>query len=120
MSTITPMPQPSDSRSIIASEIRSLMGRYSRTQGDLADLLEVSQTQVSRRLRGIIPFDSDELMAVANYFGVSVGYLFGESTNPRLGGPDGGIGADDETRTRNILLGRQSVTYLSGVSSIAA
>jgi|GEM_PF-2117624 len=87
MSTVTALPQHDDTRSVIAAEIRSLMGRHAKTQGDLAVALGISQSQMSKRLRGVIPLDSDELTSIATYFGVSVGSLFGESTTRLPEGP---------------------------------
>ena len=85
------------------------MGRYQVTQAQLADVLGMTASQFSKRLRGIIPLDINEIAAIAGFFNVSIGQLFGEASSPRPVGPDGGVGADDETRTRNILLGRQMV-----------
>lgn len=91
MSTVTHLPAPGTPREIVATEIRALLGRHQRTQTDLAGLLNISQSQMSKRLRGVIPFDIDELASVAHYFGVSVGSLFGETTvNPGPNGPQGG------------------------------
>lgn len=56
---------------------------------DLALILGVSQSRMSKRRRGITPFDIDEASKTADYFGVSITTLFGELTSPK-GGPDRG------------------------------
>lgn len=63
------------------------MGRYNVTQMQLTQVLGVSQTAVSKRLRGLTPFDVDEIAALADYFRVSPSVLFGESQPPEDGGP---------------------------------
>lgn len=94
MSTIQAFPAPGGPRNVVGTQIRMLLARDQQTQTNLALALGVTQSQLSKRLRGTIPFDLDELVVVADYFNVSVGYLFGESTNRRPdGGPDGGMDA---------------------------
>ena len=61
-----------------ADNIRAEMARQRRTQQDVALLLGVSQTAVSRRLTGSIPFDVSELLTVARWLGVSAASLLGE------------------------------------------
>ena len=96
-----------DGRLRFAGEVKALMGRHDVTQLRLAEYLGIGQPELSKRLKGRTPFKIDEILAIADGFGVSVGTLFGETTIPRPGGPDGGAGADDEIRTRNLLLGTQ-------------
>jgi transcriptional regulator with XRE-family HTH domain len=71
----------------VAAEVRALMGRYNVTQMDLTRVLGVSQTGISKRLRGITPFDADEIGVLAHHFGVSPSVLFGEATPPDDGPP---------------------------------
>ena len=114
MSTVTALPQLGDTRSVIAAEIRSLMGRHAKNQGDLALALSISQSQMSKRLRGIIPLDSDELVSIAAYFGVSVGSLFGELTTRLPEGPhDGGTSLPSEAH-------RVTQEYARPLFSVAA
>lgn len=61
-----------------ASAIRAEMARSNTTQHDVARRLGISQAAVSRRLRGEIPFDADELIALADMLGVTIASLFGE------------------------------------------
>ena len=92
MSTIQTFPQPDDASAVVATNIRMLLARDQKPQAQLAVVLGITQSQLSKRLRGVILFDLEELVKVADYFRVSVGNLFGESTNRHPdGGPDGGI-----------------------------
>jgi transcriptional regulator with XRE-family HTH domain len=90
MTTVTSLRQGDETRSVVAAEIRALMGRHNVKQIDIAALLHISQPGVSQRLRGAAPFDIDEVATLAAYFGVSVGSLFGEDTVRRPDGPQGG------------------------------
>ena len=63
----------------IASEIRAELGRKRIPQADLANVLGVSQAGISRRLSGDTPFDVNEVAAVADFLGVPVALLFGET-----------------------------------------
>lgn len=88
MSTIESVPQAGDIRKVVASEVKALLGRYDLTQSDLATHLEMTQSQVSKRLRGAIPFNIVELQTMAEYFNVSVAQLLGEQS--WTGGPGPG------------------------------
>jgi len=55
------------------------MGRRRVTQAGLAAILGKSQPYVSRRLSGDVAFDTDDLFALADHFGVSVGRLLGDA-----------------------------------------
>jgi transcriptional regulator with XRE-family HTH domain len=75
----------------VAAEVRALMGRYEVTQVQLTEVLGVSQTGVSKRLRGLTPFDVNEIGLLAEFFGVDPSELVGGTrVGPRPGGPDGG------------------------------
>lgn len=100
---VTTLPGP-EIRELNA-QIRSLMGYYDVNQTMLAEHLGLTQVSVSDRLRGKTDWKAPELIKVAEAFGRHVSELFG-GHGPHGRGPDG-IGADDETRTRNILLGRR-------------
>lgn len=67
------------SRSEVSATVRAEMARNRVTQTTLANHLHLSQAAVSRRLKGEVPFNSDELAVVAQIVGVSVGALFGEA-----------------------------------------
>jgi transcriptional regulator with XRE-family HTH domain len=75
----------------VAAEVRALMGRYNVTQVQLTQVLGVSQTGVSKRLRGKTPFDVNEIGILADFFNVDPSELVGGTRlGPRPGGPDGG------------------------------
>lgn len=60
----------------MSAEIRALMGRHAVNQTKLAQALGISQPSLSDRLRGIVPWDVDDLYAVAEHFSVDVRNLF--------------------------------------------
>ena len=74
----------------VAIEIRALMGRYGITQTDLADVVGVSQSQVSKRLKGIVPFTLPEIETIGAFFKISPSQLLGYAEGPQPDGPDGG------------------------------
>lgn len=59
----------------IASNVRAEMSRSSHTQTSLADLISLSQTALSRRLTGAIPFDVAELGEIADVLSVPLATL---------------------------------------------
>lgn len=72
---------PTPEREHVAAEVRALMGRgrgHRRvSQAKLAADLHMAQASLSRRLTGEVPFDIDELAAIARYFGVPLASLLG-------------------------------------------
>jgi len=62
-----------DVRIRIAAEVRAEMARKSKTQRDMAALLNIDQPSVSLRLRGERSFRAEELVAIAEWLGVPVG-----------------------------------------------
>lgn len=83
--SVIPMRTPTTQR--VADEVRSLMARYRVSQTELASVLHLSQTVISKRLRGLTPFDANEIGLLADYFNVPISVLFGESQPPDDGGP---------------------------------
>ncbi len=61
----------------VAASVRAEMARRRVTQSDVAKALGMKQTAVSRRLTGQVPFDVNELTAVAAFLGVPVAALLG-------------------------------------------
>lgn len=57
------------------ANVRAEMARRGVSQVKLAAALGLSQPSVSARLRGITPFDVDELHAVAAFLGVPLSAL---------------------------------------------
>jgi transcriptional regulator with XRE-family HTH domain len=62
----------------VAANVRAELGRHRRTQTALAQHLGLSQTAVSRRLLGQVPFDVNEVHSLAAWLGVPVTVLLGE------------------------------------------
>ena len=89
MSTVISFPEATPLTLRVADEVRALMGRHRVSQTTLAEVLHVTQTQISRRLRGQITFDVNEIGTLAEFFGVSPAVLLGLAA-PTSGGPDGG------------------------------
>lgn len=76
----------------VSAEVKSLMGRYGVSQVQLAAWMGVNQTAVSARLRGETEWKVSEIEVVADGFAVHPSELMGgQKSNPRPGGPDGGI-----------------------------
>lgn len=63
----------------IASNVRAEMGRKAHTQTSLAELISLSQTALSRRLTGALPFNVAELEEIASALGTPVETLIGTS-----------------------------------------
>ena len=65
-----------------AANVRAELARHGKSQADLADALRAagirtSQQTISRRLNGAIPFNVDELQAVAAWLEVPLPDLVG-------------------------------------------
>ena len=78
MTVTTTFPAPSraaDSAAIVARNLKRLMVERDVKQGQLAVVLGVSQSNVSKRLKGRTPFTTDDLDALAQAFGVRPGDL---------------------------------------------
>ena len=67
------------SAATVGHNIRAEMTLQAFSQTQVAKVLGLSQSGVSRRLLGDIAFDVVELTTLANLFGVSASYLLGES-----------------------------------------
>lgn len=62
----------------IGAEVRAWMARRELRQIDVAEVLGVAQKNVSRRIRGDIPFRIDELLTLARFMGITLAQLLGE------------------------------------------
>lgn len=87
----------------IGERVHMLMFRQRVRQGEIGRLLGIDQSAVSKKLRGSRPWSAHDLQLIAERFGVTVGSLFGEETDPR---PNGGGEADAAT---NVALSCRSV-----------
>ena len=65
------------------AQVRALCARYGLKQADVAQLLRVSQSQVSQRFRGVFAFTLPELEVLAKWFSTSPAVLLGYATEPR-------------------------------------
>lgn len=65
----TPLPQDAPPHIL---QIKRLMAEQGVTQAELARLVGRTQSAMSRRLRGSIPFRTDELEAIAEHLGVAL------------------------------------------------
>jgi transcriptional regulator with XRE-family HTH domain len=61
-----------------AANVRAEFARANQSHAILADLLGLSHSAVSRRMRGETPFRDVELEAIAKHLDVPVSRLFGE------------------------------------------
>lgn len=66
-------------RERVAANVRAEVGRRQITQAAVAEVLGKSQQTASKKLRGQVAFDVDELEALAQHFGVPVAALVGEA-----------------------------------------
>lgn len=89
----------------VAAEVRALMGRHNVTQTQLAEVLQVAQPAISKRLRGKTPFDANEIGVLAQFFNVNPAELLGERVTPRPG-PDGGGAQSPRTLVRSYRIGQ--------------
>lgn len=60
---------------VVGAAVRAELARAGKSQNDLAAVLGVTQTAVSKRLRGVTPFDVNELAAVAAALDVDMSVL---------------------------------------------
>jgi transcriptional regulator with XRE-family HTH domain len=62
--------QPSSFNESVSAEIRAEMARQSITQHDLASRLSWAQSQLSKRLRGVVPFSTHDIERLADALGI--------------------------------------------------
>ena len=65
----------------LSDNVRAEMARHRITQTELAQALELSQSAVSRRLKGESEWTASEVMRLAQLFGIDPGRLF-DSVRP--------------------------------------
>lgn len=71
-------PVPANVETQIGERVHQLMWRRRVLQKELGEHMGISQTTISKKLRGERAFSNAELIAVARFFNVSVATLFGE------------------------------------------
>lgn len=74
---------------IIGRRVHQLMWDQQITQTAFASRIGMDQSSVAKRLRGKLGWSANQVAEAASELGVTVGYLFGETENPRQS-PDGG------------------------------
>ena len=87
--TTQPAPTRRRTKDVVSQEVRAWAGRLGLRQRHLAEILGISQAQVSARLRGQVSWNLDELDLLATAFGVQPGEFM--ATPPR-GIPAGASG----------------------------
>ena len=73
----------------VAAEVRSLAARNMVKQAQLAQLLGLPNSSISARWRGVTPWTTNELAAIAELLGVSIADLFPETRAARRRAADG-------------------------------
>ena len=110
MSTLRMVPdQPARLTDRVAAEVRANMARVRMTQTELAEILGLTQSTVSKRLLGKIAFSVDELDTVAAAFGVHPAVLMGGVAQPNDNGPGTRAGTTDRY-PRNLVTLREVFT----------
>ncbi len=80
--TVTTFPAPSraaDSAGIVARNLKRLMAERGVPQRQVAEVLGITQSNVSKRLKGTTPFTTDDLDALARAFDIHPGALLSEA-----------------------------------------
>ncbi|NWN87266.1 MAG: helix-turn-helix transcriptional regulator [Micrococcaceae bacterium] len=69
----------------INREIKAWLVRRDLKQTDLGEGIGLTQTGISKRLSGRVPFTVEELLLVADYLEITLGELLGESVLNKKG-----------------------------------
>ena len=77
-----PPAQATDLNERVAAEVRAALARFRLKQADLTEVLGVTQTQVSSRLRGQTQFTLRDVEALASYFNTTPSVLMGYEKEP--------------------------------------
>jgi transcriptional regulator with XRE-family HTH domain len=64
----------------VAANVRGELAAQGMTQSVLVDLLQLTSSSVSRRLRGEVPFRDSELVKIADLLSVPVSALFEQAS----------------------------------------
>lgn len=88
----------------LAQELNALRARCGINQTDLGKVIGVTQTQMSQRLRGNLPFSLDEVERFADYFDMEPLQLLGAAetgpNGPASNGPATGVTVAEPTFDR--------------------
>ena len=74
----------------VGRRIHALMWQQRIKNKDLAVLLDLEPTGISKKLRGSSKFSIEQLVDAARALNTTVAYLVGETENPHPGKPGGG------------------------------
>jgi len=77
--SVVPNYEVSDLTRHVASRLRGLMAQHRVTQAELAESIGVSQSQLSKMVRGVRPIDLDQLDGMCIALGVDTGDLIKEA-----------------------------------------
>ncbi len=75
-------------REVVTAEVRANMARFGLKQKDLGDLLQINQSQASKKLRGITALTLDEVDLIADWLSTSPAVLMGYALEPRPRKPE--------------------------------
>ena len=68
----------SSRRASIAATVRAEIGRAAARQADVANHLEISQSALSKRLKGSVRFTAEELVSIAELLRIPPAVLLGD------------------------------------------
>ncbi|MFW0168748.1 helix-turn-helix domain-containing protein [Rothia sp. P4278] len=95
---------------VAGREIKTWMLRTGTKQKDLAELLEMTQAGVSKKLRGDAAFTLDDLLKIAAFFDLSLAELLGEGVlNAKI--PSTAPGSEGEKKIAPIGFIPTGATY---------
>ncbi len=69
---------------MLLRRLRDLREDLDLTQTDIADLLHIQQTVYSRYERGYQNIPLEHLLTLADYYNVSLDYIFERTDNPKI------------------------------------
>lgn len=86
MTTVSfPAPERGSLAVVVGGNVRALMAVRKVSQMQMATILGVTQSAVSKRLRGVTPFDTDDLQAIGEAFDVEPMHLLDPQFSPGTG-----------------------------------
>jgi transcriptional regulator with XRE-family HTH domain len=71
-----------DNRDAVAANLRAEIARQLKRQADLAELWQMSEMAVSRRLTGRVPLTVEQLTIAADWLGVTVDRILPAEVSP--------------------------------------
>ena len=74
---------------VVGRRVHMLMWDRGETQAQVARVLGIAQSPLSKKLRGERDFDLNELMVIADHYKVSIGWLVRKPDQEEFGDPNG-------------------------------